>query len=167
MKSHLQIKYNSLSAEMRIIHRKEIKWKKRARAARQKGRDTSYQETNFWSLRGHREKLKVEARITHLAQGFLRFNNSYFDMERLTYTAPDWDAIQSMVERFSKDEPAKPTDNESVMQRFATWRAAAEAYCEQSMDEAKDRLNIPRVKGEHKQGDRAAFEATQGQEAIG
>lgn len=141
MKSHLKVKVYTLAQEMSFIHRQEIKWKARAKAARQRQKQQAdektaasilYHESNFWSLRGHRRDLKIEARISHLAYGFLK-GHSYAKMEAVAYgkergrVPPDWHAIEEMVARFTKDESSDPRD---VMQRFSEWRAAAEAWYE-------------------------------------
>lgn len=133
MKSHLKVKVFSLSSEMTYIRRQEEKWKSRAKRAREKGRDDAYAFSNFWSQRAHRLDLKREARSTHLAYGFLR-GQSYDCMEQICYgplkgygsSEPDWKSIESMVERFSKDE-ANPQD---TMQKFAEWLADAKVWYE-------------------------------------
>jgi len=133
MRSHLQIKVFSLTAEMTYIRRQEEKWKSRARRAREKGRDDSYAFKNFWSQRGHRGDLKLEARTAHLAYGFLR-GQSYSAMERICYgplkgygsTEPNWDAVSTTVERFTKDD----TDPQGTMQRFSEWLTDAKVWYE-------------------------------------
>lgn len=133
MKSHIQVKVASLAAEMKIIHRLEIKWKARARRARKKVNDASYHESNFWTLRHHRNNLKLEARSTHLAYGYMR-GRSYSQMEQICYgplkgygsTEPNWKAIEEMVERFTKGE----TSPQDYMQKFAEWLADAKAWYE-------------------------------------
>src|SRR5690348_1784916 len=120
MKSHLQVKVYTLSQEMSYIHRKERKWKERARIARQKQKQHAteegqnkivFAENNFWSMREHRVALKREARTSHLAYGFL-CGIPYSSMERFCYgvfkgygsTEPDWKAIEETVERFAKSD---------------------------------------------------------------
>lgn len=137
MRSHLKVKVFTLSAEMTYIRRQELKWKERARLARTKAKGTDHLEANFWSLRSHRDNLKVEARHTHLAYGALR-GVSYARMEVMCYgqrkgygsTEPDWKTIESMVERFSKDDH----DPQGTMQRFAEWLAEAEKWYEGNKD---------------------------------
>lgn len=148
MKSHLKVKVFSLSTEMTYIRRQEEKWKNKARYARQKAADfaktmqavhveaqnaTNYCEANFWSQRGHRDKLKIEARTTHLAYGCMR-GTPYFSMEKICYGPlkghggyePYWNNIMDMVERFSKDEP----NAQEIMQRAAEWLAEAKVWYE-------------------------------------
>lgn len=133
MKSHIQVKVASLAAEMKIIHRLEIKWKAKARRARKKVNDAAYHESNFWTLRHHRNNLKLEARSTHLAYGYLR-GRSYAQMEQICYgplkgygsTEPNWKAIEEMVERFTKYE----TSPQDYMQKFSEWLADAKAWYE-------------------------------------
>lgn len=142
MKSHLKVKVYSLTTEMSYIRRQEEKWKNRARAARLKQKQhaeqthidhIAYATGNFWTLRAHRTELKREARSTHLAYGFLK-GRLYGEMEIICHgltpgynrEAPDWQRIQDMVERFSKDEP----DNREIMQRFGEWLADAKVWYE-------------------------------------
>lgn len=133
MKSHLKVKVFSLTAEMTYIRRQEDKWKTKARIARQRQKQNSvdYAEKNFWSQRSHRSGLKVEARNTHLAYGYMK-GVPYPAMERICYgplkgygsTEPNWDAVASMVERFSKDE-----DNpQNIMQKFTEWLSDARVW---------------------------------------
>jgi hypothetical protein len=142
MKSHLQVKVFSLAEEISYIHRKEIYRKRRARFARRKNKNPDYQMDNFWTLRAHRAKLKVDFRNTHIAHCFLR-GRAYSEIEVLSYTAPDWGKIEDMIVRFSKDEPG---DSRDLMQRFSEWKTAALEYSEASIAEASKRLNIPRAK---------------------
>lgn len=137
MRSHLKVKVRSLMAEMHGIHRDEIKWKAKAKAARQRQKQQAeektagaiqYCESNFWSLRWHRVGLKSEARWSHLAHGFFR-GRSYQQMENICYgdvkgynrEAPNWERIEEIITKFSKDEP----NMQDIMQRFGEWRAAA------------------------------------------
>lgn len=135
MKSHLQVKVYSMSAEMSYIRRKEEQWKNRARYARQKQKQQSidYAEKAFWSLRCHRMVMKSEARNTHLAYGFMK-GRSYEQMEHICYgqlkgygsSEPDWKAIETMIQRFSKDEPYP----QNWMQQFTQWLEAAKVWYE-------------------------------------
>jgi len=146
MKSHLQVKVFSMAAEMTYIRRKEDQWKARAKIARQRQQllsdpekkekaasSQAYAENAFWSLRGHREDMKIEARTTHLAYGFMK-GRSYEQMEHICYgqlkgygsTEPQWGRIEARVERFTKDESI-PQD---WMQRFTQWLEAAKVWYE-------------------------------------
>ncbi len=144
MKSHLQVKVFSMAAEMHYIHKNENKWKDRARIARQKVRafytasenerfnnSLSYAENAFWSMRKHRLGMKAEARVTHLAYGFMK-RLGYSEMEYICYgqikgygsSEPDWKAIEVMVNRFSKDE----TNPQDWMQSFTRWLEDAKEW---------------------------------------
>jgi hypothetical protein len=145
MRSHLKVKVRSFMAEMHGIHRDEIKWKAKAKAARQREKqqaDTKtagaiqYCENNFWSLRWHRAGMKSEARWSHLAYGFFR-GRAYQQMENICYgevegykgynrEAPNWGRIEEIITKFSKDEP----NMQDIMQRFGAWRAAAVTWYE-------------------------------------
>lgn len=149
MKSHLKTKVYTLAAEMQHIHRNEVKWKARAKQARIRQhqehlkeqatnktvRSIDYAESNFWSLRVHRQGLKPEARFTHLAYGFMR-GRTYQQMENICYgglkgfgsTEPNWARIEEIVLKFSKDEPALEGVNTTVEQRFAEWLIAAKVW---------------------------------------
>jgi hypothetical protein len=156
MKSHLQVKVFTLSAEMTYIRKQENRWKNRARIARQRQqilsdpveKDNSkdrqlYAESNFWSQREHRVHLKWDARTNHLAYGCMR-GVPYSKMEELCYghqrdesgnphkgyasgkctSEPNWNKIESTVQRFSEDEPS-PQD---YMQRFSEWLTEAKLW---------------------------------------
>lgn len=139
MRTHLQVKVFTLMQEMTYIRRQEEKWKTRARFARQKQKQATLEraESAFWSLRGHRINLKLEARNTHLAYGALR-GMPYSRMEVMCYgplkgygsTEPNWKSIEDMVERFSKDED----DPQGTMQRFGEWLADAKVWYEANPD---------------------------------
>ena len=140
MRSHQQIKVFSLTAEMTYIRRQELKWKKRAKLGRinaSKYASVAHAEKAFWTLRGHRNELKIEARTTHLAYGALR-GIPYSAMEIICYgvlkgygsSEPRWADIEAMVERFTKDED----DTQGTMQKFAEWLADAKKWYEGNED---------------------------------
>lgn len=142
MRSHLKVKVFTLAAEMTYIRRQEEKWKTKAKIARarQKQNSVEYAEKNFWSQRSHRDGLKTEARNTHLAYGCMK-GVSYPKMEHICYgpikgygsSEPDWAVIESMVERFSKDE----TNPQDIMQKFAEWLAEAKVWYEANPERIK------------------------------
>lgn len=142
MRSHLQVKVFSLTAEMTYIRKQEERWKTRARKAREKGRHqfVEYAESNFWSQRYHRTALKGQARTAHLAYGFMR-KQPYQAMEPICYgplkgfgsSEPNWSAIEATVERFSKDE----LDPQGIMQRYAEWLADAKIWYEGNVKRIK------------------------------
>lgn len=139
MRSHLKVKVFTLSAEMTYIHRQEIKWKKRAKFAREKFGNATKAEIQFWSHRDHRYGLKTDARICHLAYGFMK-GLSYAQMENICYghlkgygsSEPDWKAIEITIERFTRDENPQAT-----MQRFAEWLADAQKWYEGNPERIK------------------------------
>lgn len=145
MKSHLKTKVYTLAAEMQHIHRNEIKWKAKAKAARARHRHHAidYCESNFWSLRWHRVGLKSEARWSHLAYGFMR-GRSYQQMEYISYggikgfnrAVPNWERIEEIVTKFSKDEP----NHGDVMQRFGAWLAEARVWFDGNESRIRDRI---------------------------
>lgn len=184
MKSHLRVKVFSMTAEMTYIRRQEEKWKNKARYARIRQRvlsvqskpaeaekaatSTKYAEDNFWSLRGHRDLMKKEARTTHLAYGCMK-GIPYSQMEQLCYGVfkgygikePDWGKIELMVHRFSLDEPS-PQD---YLQRFAQWITEAKVWYEgneqriRAATEERTRLRLARQNDPEYQALRAARNA--------
>jgi hypothetical protein len=149
MKSHLKVKVMSMSSEMTFIRRQERKWKKRAWLARKKidhlrehASRITYAENNFWSLRGHRDELKVLARHAHLAYGCMK-GVPYSAMEYICYGPikgmggyqPNWEDVMTTVERFSKDEPNKA----EIMQRAAQWLSEAQLWYEGNPERIKIR----------------------------
>lgn len=150
MRSHLKVKVFTLAAEMTYIRRQEEKWKNKARfaRARQKAMLTekgmlsqSYAENAFWSHRLHRYGLKEDARSTHLAYGCMR-GIPYEKMENLCYgplkgygsSEPDWKSIESMIERFSKDE----TSPQLFMQSYSEWLEAAKVWYDGNPERIKN-----------------------------
>jgi hypothetical protein len=126
-RAKLKIKENSLAAEQKIIRREELKHKWAMRAARGRQNVLKAQalanrsgfvevpyETNTFSLWEHRMGLRKELRSTHLARCFLR-NTPYASAEPFSYTQPDWNRIQTLVERYSGE------DKGVVTQRYAQW----------------------------------------------
>lgn len=142
MKSHLKVKMFSLSAEMTYIRRQEEKWKTKARIARKKQSELKdikslaslmYADKNFWTHRFHRYELKLAARTTHLAYGFLKgipyqMMENYCHGWRKGYASsePDWKAIGETIERFSKDE----TNLQDIMQKFEEWLTDSKKWFE-------------------------------------
>ncbi len=154
MKSHLKVKVVSLAAEMTYIRRQELKWKNKARYARQKQKQEAvkYAEDNFWSLRHHRSMvLKYQIRTSHLAYGAMK-GVPYSKMEPICYGVfkgqgagePYWSKIEAEIERFSKDEP----NPQEIMQRFAEWLSDAKAWYEGNKERIpamKERLAAERL----------------------
>lgn len=119
MESYLKVKCMSLANEAVIIRNQERKWKERARLAREKQKNPQYAESNFFGLRHHRvNDVRREARSAHLAYGFLK-GNSYLEMENFSYTEPDWERIERLVEKYGEG------DARAIKQQFAEWKDAA------------------------------------------
>lgn len=168
MRSHLKVKVYTLGAEMTYIRRQEEKWKSKARAARQRQKQNDekaasavvYCEDNFWSQREHRKGLKSEARWSHLAYGFMR-GRDYQQMEFICYgdvkgynrEAPNWERIEEIITKFSKDEP----DQRDIMQRFGEWLAAGKVW----YDANPDRIPLVRAAREAVRNENAASEEYQ------
>jgi|SRR5882724_1281901 len=143
MRSHLKVKVFTLAAEMTYIRRQEEKWKTHAKFARQKQNKAislAYAERAFWSHRDHRYALKEDARSSHLAYGCMR-GIPYSKMENLCYgplkgygsSEPNWKHIETMVEKFSKDEDSP----QLFMQAFAEWLEAAKVWYEGNPERIK------------------------------
>lgn len=78
----------------------ERKWPE-AKENAQEMSDAAYEL--FWGLREHRvQKLRREARINHLAYGFLR-GVKYSDMEKGSYDFPKLKEIEATAKRFATD----------------------------------------------------------------
>ena len=169
MKSHLKVKVYSLSAEMAYIHRQEEKWKQKAKWARirQKAqadeknlKAIAYCETNFQTLRDHRNSMRPDARHTHLTYGFMR-NVPYSKMEFICYgvlkgygsSEPNWERIEQMVARFSGDETVP-----NVMQKFSEWLDNAKKWYEGNEARIKDFHNTQAIIREALKRD-AAYQA--------
>ena len=82
---YLKVKIKSLADEARIIKR-EIKGKH------------SPSIKNGLRLH-HINVVRVEARHTHLAYGFLR-GREYWQLERKAKEAPDWKKVRRMIEKY-------------------------------------------------------------------
>jgi hypothetical protein len=145
---HLEIKHNSLAAELRIIRRKEAahrKWKRRiAKEHKAKldelakaGLETvtpgalagirkyeyvenrNYNPDLRWTLREHRlVKVKPEARAAHLALGYLK-GMPYRKMETIAFNAPNWAKVWYNVLSFG----GLPNDDDTK-RHFLNWADA-------------------------------------------
>ena len=84
-RTYLKVKIKSLAEEAKII-----------RAETKKAKHTSIKD----GLYRHRiDVVRVEARSTHLAYGFLR-GRGYRQMESVAHSAPDWKRVRKMVEKY-------------------------------------------------------------------
>ena len=98
-RQYLKVKIKSLAAEAKII-REETK---RARCPSIKN-----------GLYRHRiDVVRVEARHTHLAYGFLR-GKTYHQIEKKAEVAPNWVKVRKMVEKYGS--------------HCAPWTSASERY---------------------------------------
>lgn len=123
--AYLEVKFNSLAAETRLIRRKE-----RAKAKELKRAKTSASrldaELTLWGLQHHRiHVVRPETRATHLALGFLR-GKPYRAIEWFAYTEPNWERVRELVLKYGDGDPRE------LSQKFAQWE-----------DEAKDWYRPP------------------------
>lgn len=126
-RAYLKVKIKSLAAEAKII-RKETK---RAKLISIKN-----------GLYRHRiDVVRVEARHTHLAYGFLR-GKTYQQIEHNAQEAPNWPKVRKMIEKYGthlapwslnteryQEYEARVAENkkqlEEVLKRFDEWVEAA------------------------------------------
>jgi hypothetical protein len=99
----LRIKFKSLAEEARIIRREERR--------------------TFGSLRDqmycHRiHVVRSEARITHLAYGFLR-GRTLAQIESIRYTEPNWDRVVELIHRYG---PLRGVTKDDVLAAVTKWR---------------------------------------------
>lgn len=113
-RTYLKVKIKSLAEEARII-RRETKLAK----------STSIKN----GLAEHRKGVvREEARLTHLAYGFLR-GREYRQMEAITHTTPNWDRVRKMVSKYGTHFAAygyenwkqEREDREQLLKRFDEW----------------------------------------------
>lgn len=73
---YLKVKIKSLAAEATIIRHQELKWKQKARSARERQMASRYVDDHmdtFWGLRHHRKAIVgVEARASFIAYAYMR-----------------------------------------------------------------------------------------------
>lgn len=107
---HLRVKRKTLAAEVRAIRLEELRAKKHYRRAAEKQSDT---KTEFLatreSLYHHRKNVVCkEARIAHLANGYLR-GMAYLRMEQTTHNFPILLPVEvlKMVQRFGAPEATR------------------------------------------------------------
>jgi hypothetical protein len=116
----LKSKIKALSAESAIIKSDEAKLIRLARKRAAKGKSRTNLDKNHAGLHNHRHRVRVEARHSQLAYGFLR-GRGYTEMEQAVFTIPVWDKVENIVKRFTDD------DWRTVGQRWAEWKDAAAA----------------------------------------
>jgi len=124
MQIALKVKFDSLSAEARIIRKLENVKRHQAARARKKHGD-SYEaghQAERISLHEHRIMcVRPEARATHLAQGFLR-GHPYSAMERVSNTAPNFTRARELVLRYGNGSVTE------LASRFDAWEEDARTY---------------------------------------
>lgn len=114
---YLKVKIKSLAAEAKIIRLEE------KRAKRVSIRD---------GLADHRRGVvRIEARHTHLAYGFLR-GKEYKQIEAKAHEAPDWKRVRKMIQKYCVHRAAclwkkAITDREETLKRFDEWVEKAQA----------------------------------------
>lgn len=133
MSIELKIKTKHLSSESKIIRKEELKLKKQIRSTNKYAKDGEFTEeqmkvfrqkardriSQLQNIQTHRvNKLRGEARCTHLAYGFVK-GVPYRAMEdkETTKSEPNWSNVQRMVERYSDE------DSRVILQRFAEWKS--------------------------------------------
>ena len=110
-RAQMQVKLATLTAEARIIRRKE-------RALRRRGR-----RQDADSLRDHRRfRVRRAARHNHLAYGCMR-GVPYAAMEGKSRKVPDWNEVMSVVKRFG-------ARGEAASARYRDWLEAARRKAE-------------------------------------
>lgn len=119
--TELKVKYLSLAAESRIIRHQERRLRDRARKAALKNKTDAVsrlQDTRM-SLHQHRlEVVRPVARAAHVACSFLR-GREYAEIERVSDTDPNWEAVQNNVKKFGGKED---------QERFQDWRERARVH---------------------------------------
>jgi hypothetical protein len=130
-RTYLKVKIKSLAEEARII-RKETK----------RAKSKTIKEGLYLHRIG---TVRIEARHTHLAYGFLR-GREYHQIETSAHSAPDWKKVRKMIEKYGAhlanwhlDESYTSykercdqykVDKEEVLKRFDEWIKAASYYYE-------------------------------------
>lgn len=125
MLNYLKIKCTSLAAEAKLIRKDENKRLQNAANARSKARENikltpnvydkheEYHLRVYEGLKNHRVKdIRLEARAANVAYGFLK-GKKYRDIERISYTQPDWEKVRFLVQSYGED-----TDR---MDKFEVW----------------------------------------------
>ena len=125
----LKSKIKSLAAEAYINSLDEAKLIRLARKRAAKGKSRANLDRNHAALRQHHiQVVRVEARLSQLAYGFLR-GLDYTAMEGNIFTVPSWDRVENIVRRFTDE------DWRVVGQKWAAWKDGAKAAAEASRTE--------------------------------
>ena len=145
----LKIKYKEISQEARYNKQEQLKCARKARKAELKGRtrQAAYSLKQMYSMREHLvQAVRPEARFTNIARGFLA-GHEYSNIERWTYTRPDWDRIWAMVKFFHESWTYEKSQYQSLEERWFDWQQRADAYCDCFLkaDDEKRKLIIRKV----------------------
>jgi hypothetical protein len=109
MQVYLKVKVKSLAAEAAIIRLEERKVKARRAWARAQQKDETELTLRFNGLREHRKRaVRVEARISQLAYGFLR-RTPYSRVEHADSQPFDKKRVCGLLTRYG-DVPAKEAE---------------------------------------------------------
>lgn len=141
----LKIKIRSLAAEQTMIHRREIKLKKRARRQRVHP-STRLDATvaSFWSLRGHRVELRDESRAALLAYAFLR-GIPYAKLELVSRTDPPLRRVERIARKFGEADFSEAA--------WDGWERAAIEHQEAGLKVLRQREAAKRQRTEEKRND--------------
>lgn len=100
---YLAVKRQNLADESRDIRARELKWRARARTAREKQKNSNESLVTLYGLRNHRvHVVRPEARAAHLARGFLR-GVSYKRIENAALSSPDMHRVFGIAWAFRGD----------------------------------------------------------------
>jgi len=120
----LKCKAIALAAEAQAFKKQEQrlkKWKHRAEAGREKVKklNRNYNPEVLQGIHLHRIKdVRKEARNALLAYGFVR-GLRYVEMENFAWTQPNWDRIEKLAIRYSRES------EQDVKQAFGAWKDEA------------------------------------------
>jgi hypothetical protein len=128
MKTFLKIKLKELAAEGQANRLEQIRWGRKIaklRAKHGQAARTFNAESMVNALSEHKRRvIRVEARHSHLAYGFLR-GRRYIEMERLADKPPNWEKVLDEATRFGAFY--FKGDKRALAQRFAEWQDEGKA----------------------------------------
>ena len=132
MYDYIKTKCMSLGAEAKLIRQYErARFRKANKFLKlEKDRSAAYNLRVANGLRQHRIfVVQPEARMANIAAGFLR-GRKYYQIEKSAYTSPNWKRIETLVLTFAERD--NPKYNQTVEERFKTWKNEAIYYYETS-----------------------------------
>jgi hypothetical protein len=116
---YLKQKASSLELECKNIRKYENRRLKLAAQARAGGFDDTYHLEVYKGLNEHRVNfLRRINRAVTIALGFLN-GHEFSKIERISYTQPDWEHIESLVREYGEGNPNERMD------RFVEWKLRA------------------------------------------